>query len=390
MFERIGRLAERRFVWVVAGWAILAGLLNAVAPTLDEVATFDETAFLSADAQSLRAARLLERDWPEDEYGKSGAIVFAREPRLRESDHAYARELDAWLRGPEAPRVVEGTQSIYADPDLARVLVSKDGAVTIMVVAFETPPFEPPTNEAVEEIRRHIARGRPEGLAVHVTGNAGVGADQDAAIQESVERTTIITLVLVVLILLWIFRSPVTPLVPLVTIGVAFAVARALIALLGQAGMDISSLVETFMVVIVFGAGTDYCLFIISRFREDVARSHEYRRTLVGTMLVVGAVIASSAGTVIVGFVSQGVAEFGMFRTTGPAMAVAVLVVLAAGLTLTPALMRAFGRNLFWPAHPDRRAAEGRLPEIAAEGEVRGRPRRPAPVAGAAEGGDPT
>jgi hypothetical protein len=78
----------------------------------------------------------------------------------------------------------------------------------------------------------------------------------------------------------------------------------------------------------------------------------------------VGAVIASSGATVIVGFVSQGVAKFGMFRTVGPAMAAAVVVTLVAGLTLTPALMRAFGKNLFWPAHPERLAAEGSLPEL--------------------------
>jgi RND superfamily putative drug exporter len=205
---------------------------------------------------------------------------------------------------------------------------------------------------------------------VNVTGNAGVAADQAEAIDNSIKRTTAITLGLVLLILLYVYRSPVTPIVPLITIGMAFTVASGIIALLAQAGMKTSSLVENFMVVIVFGAGTDYCLFIISRFREDVAHSHEYRRTLVGTVAIVGAVIASSAATVIVGFSAQGVARFGMFRTTGPAMAIAVIVTLAAGLTLTPALMRAFGRSLFWPAHPENLAAEGKLPEFEAAAHV--------------------
>jgi putative drug exporter of the RND superfamily len=255
-------------------------------------------------------------------------------------------------------------------PELRDVLSAKDGTTTILIVQFNTPPFEPPTNDAVVDIRDHIRETKPDDLTVHVTGNAGVAADQSNTIQESIDRTTFITLILVVLILFWVYRSPVTLGVPLLTIGISFIVAQGLVALLAQAGMKVSSLVETFMVVIIFGAGTDYCLFLISRFREEVGRSHEYRRTLAATIAVVGAVIASSAGTVIVGFTAQGVAKFGMFRTVGPAMAVAILVTLIAGLTLTPALMRAFGRKLFWPAHPEALAAAGDLPELRVSEEL--------------------
>lgn len=371
MFERLGRLAVRHFVGVIAVWVGLAGVLVALAPALEEVLTFDSTAFLSEDAQSIRAVETLEREWEGEEFGDAAAIVLERrEGRLRQSDWAYLASLEAWLRGPEAPAVVAGTSSARTRPELERFLSSRDGGATILVVNMETPPFEPPTNRAVRTIRAHVGRTRPPDLGVFVTGEAGVGADEDAAINESVHRTTLITLVLVILILLWIYRSPVTPLVPLATIGLSFLVAQGVIALLADAGMKVSSLVQTFMVVVIFGAGTDYCLFMISRFREDVGRSHEYRRTLVATFGVVGAVVASSAGTVVVGFLAQGAARFGMFRTVGPAMAIAVGVTLAAGVTLTPALMRAFGRTLYWPAHPERLAAAGALPEMAIDRHV--------------------
>lgn len=364
MFEKLGRLASKRFIWVILVWIALAGIVRSVAPSLRDVATYDETAFLTADAESVRAAEALVIGWPEDEFGNSAAVVIAREPKLTETDFRYVDDLEAWLRSDAAPDVVRGTQSVKTRPELKDVLTAKDGTTTLMIVQFSTPPFEPPTNDAVVEIRDHINETRPSGLAVHVTGNAGVAADQSNSIRESVDRTTVITLVLVILILLWVYRSPITPLVPLMTIGIALLVSQGIIALLAQAGMRVSSLVETFMVVIIFGAGTDYCLFIVSRFREEVGRSQEYRATLAATVAVVGAVIASSAGTVIVGFTAQGVAKFGMFRTVGPAMAVAVLVTLVAGLTLTPALVRAFGHRLFWPAHPERLAAAGALPEL--------------------------
>ncbi|MGH2794138.1 MAG: MMPL family transporter [Actinomycetota bacterium] len=364
MFDRLGRLATRRFVWVILIWIALAGVVRSVAPSLRDVATYDETAFLTADAESVRAAQALVDGWPEDEFGNSAAIVFSRTPKLTDTDLRYLEELETWLRSDAAPDVVRGTQSVKTRPELTDVLSAEDGTTTLMIVQFRTPPFEPPTNDAVVEIREHIDETVPEGLAVHVTGNAGVAADQSNSIRESIDRTTVITLVLVILILLWVYRSPVTPVVPLITIGIALLVSQGVIALLAQAGMRVSSLVETFMVVIIFGAGTDYCLFLISRFREEVGRSHEYRATLAATVAVVGGVIASSAGTVIVGFTAQGVAKFGMFRTVGPAMAIAVIITLVAGLTLTPALIRAYGGKLFWPAHPEQLAAAGALPEL--------------------------
>ena len=107
---------------------------------------------------------------------------------------------------------------------------------------------------------------------------------------------------------------------------------------------------ETFMVVMVFGAGTDYCLFVVSRYREELEHGDPPRESLRRTMGVVGAVITASAATVIVGFLSQTTARFGMYRTFGPAMGIAIFITLVAGLTLTPALLRLAGRLAFWPS----------------------------------------
>ncbi len=366
MFERLGSVVSRRYGWVIVAWAAVAGAIVLLAPRLEAVVTSDISAFLTGDAVSIRGGNLLAKTWPQDDFGDSAALIFQRRTGLTPGDRAFMDQTETWLRGSEAPEVVDKTQSARSRPELARVLISRDGTTEIMLVTFTTPPFEPPTNRAVVAIRDHTRRDRPDGLFTSASGNAGVAADQAAAIETSVERTTIVTLALVVLILLWVYRSPVTPLVPLITIGIAFVIAQGLVALLAQAGMQVSSLVQQFMIVIVFGAGTDYCLFVVSRFREEVERHGEYRRTLIGTIALIGAVIASSASTVIVGFTAQGVARFGMFRTTGPAMAISVAVTLAAGLTLTPALMRAFGSRLFWPAKPEQQAAGGTVAKATA------------------------
>lgn len=355
------RLVVRWWWAVIGAWVLLAALLWWLAPPFAQVATFDNTAFLQPDEPSMTGGRLLEEGWPNDGFSRGVAVALVREDgELGDEDLAYAEELVAWLRSDDAPATVDVVTTHLDDPALEDVFVADDGQATFVLVALDVPAFTPPANESVEELRAHVdVSGPPAGLEVHVTGATAVAADQSAAIERSVNRTHLITIGLVALILLWVYRSPVAPIVPLVTIGVAFVVSLSAVSLLAQAGLDVSSLYETFSIVIVFGAGTDYCIFLLSRYHEelDLAERTGYRRgaplrrgTLGATVLVLAAVLGSSAATTIAGFSAQAVAEFGMFRTMGPAMALAVAITLAAALTLTPALMHLFGGKLFWPA----------------------------------------
>src|SRR3546814_7121383 len=99
----------------------------------------------------------------------------------------------------------------------------------------------------------------------------------------------------------------------------------------------------------IFGAGTDYCLFLTSRYREDLVAGDPVAVTVVRTTKVIGAVIAASAATVIVGFSSMIAADFGVFKTMGPAIGIAIAVTLVACLTLTPALLSGPGAHASWP-----------------------------------------
>lgn len=111
--------------------------------------------------------------------------------------------------------------------------------------------------------------------------------------------------------------------------------------------MEISSLLDSLLVVLIFGVGTDYALFLISRFREEVGQGNGRVEALVRTVSKIGPVITASAGTVIVGMLGMMVASFGMTRTNGPAMALSIAVTLLASLSLTPALLHLFGERLF-------------------------------------------
>ena len=175
---------------------------------------------------------------------------------------------------------------------------------------------------------------------------------------QGTDSTTRVTIILVLAILLLIYRAPLAAMVPLVTIGGAYVVARGVLGILAAAGWKITSLLDTFLVVMVFGVGTDYAIFLISRFREEVSGGVDWHDASRTTVRRIGAVISASAATVIVGLGAMAFGQFEMIKSTGPAIAVAIAITLVAGLTLAPALLGIFGHYLFWPMHT-RPAAEG-------------------------------
>lgn len=373
MFERIAAASERFAGWVVLAWMAAAVVLVIAAPSLADVGVQDDTDFLPADAPSQQADAMLQRLFPNDPARDAAIVVVSRGGGLNDQDHAW---LATWSQQTGAQDGIGQIQSAETDPNLGPFLRSEDGEVELAIVDLDVPPFTVRGNELVAALRTSLGAA-PAGVETHVSGIAGLGADQAEAVKQSFERTALVTVLLVLAILVMVYRSAVAPLIPLVSIGAAFLVARGLVALLAENGLRVASMAETFMVLIVFGAGTDYCLFLVSRYREDLGRDEAIDATVRRTARVIGPVLAASAATVIVGFLAQLSAKFGLFRTMGPALAIAVAVALLAGLTLTPALLRLAGRRAFWPTPLERvraehNAASPRWERIAAA--VRARP----------------
>ncbi|MEL7592323.1 MAG: MMPL family transporter, partial [Anaerolineaceae bacterium] len=313
----------------------------------------NEADFLPDDVDSVRTQQQLAEHFPDQTSEGQGLLVFYRAGGLTDADREYAQTLAHWLVSPDAPEQVKRVTSIFDNPALESVMVSQDGTTLLMPVDFNTVNYLPDTNDAVVAIRDHIAAdGKSSGLSVFVTGPAAIGNDLLDTILDSTDRTTIATLILVVLVLLLVYRSPVASLAPLLTITAAFLVSRGLLGFLAQENiMRISSLLDSFIVVLIFGVGTDYALFLVSRFREELTRHDSREAAVVKTLSVMVPVLLASAGTVIVGMLGLAVGKFGLLQTTGPALAVTIGVTVAASLTLTPALLLLFGHYLFWPQH---------------------------------------
>ncbi len=376
IFESLGRLAARRHWPIILAWAALTLLVALLAPNLDQVSSSDMRDMLPTNAPFSQAEATLRAYFPGESATGSAALVLEAPDGIRaEATWAALTALTDWLNSDDAPENLTHVTSPAGDtPLLADALVSEDDQAAIILLKFDTDSRAPATVDALAHIRAYLAEHLPPGVRAYITGSSPVVIDYTTATMSSVDRTTGVTVVLVVLILLLVYRSPVSPVVPLITVGASYLISRGVIAWLGASVMRISSYTHVMLIVVLFGAGTDYCLFLISRFREELAARREPHppslssqtergsRSGVGAAVAqtvhrVGETITSSAGTVIVGFVTMAFAEMGLFRTSGPALAVGVVVVLLAGLTLTPALLAAMGERVFWPRKAAHREA---------------------------------
>jgi RND superfamily putative drug exporter len=351
----------RRPVLVVAAWVAAAGSALLGSPSLSTVAVQDETALLPHDAPSQQAGRLVHDLFPHDPSLDSALIVLSRPGGLTTADRAYEVKLSEELASPAMAGTVASVESPIGLSRLSSVLTSPDGTTALIVVGLRASPFTGAADRAVADLRRHLDATAPAGLTHHLGGVAGLSSDETQAVTASFTRTAIVSVLLVLAILLYVYRSLAGALAPLITAGVAFATSLGLIGILAGHGLEVSTLATTLIVVMVFGAGTDYCLFLVSRYRDELAQGADGATAVRRTRRTTGPVIAASGGTVIAAFLSLLTARMGVYRTIGPAAGIAVAVTVVAGLSLTPALLELLGGRAFGAARRRRSAAWPRL-----------------------------
>jgi putative drug exporter of the RND superfamily len=365
MFNFLGRLAVTHPWKIVLGWVTAAVLLLTLTPTWETKAHDEDIRFLPERCASVRGYHLMAQAFPREL--DCSRITFALERStapLTPKDFALVDQLVGDL---EQLHQADSDLKIgkiysYRDPMIGKRLTSSDGLCTLIQVSLATPYLALQTQLTVDRTEAALRKrldsieSPPELLT---TGAAGIGRDLIHAGGNSLDRTTLATVALVIFILLLVYRAPLLALVPLVTIALSVCVALRLLALMTQIpGVHLVNVSQIFAVVLLYGAGTDYCLFLISRYREELEDGKDAADAIANGVGAVGAALAASAGTVICGLSLMGFAEFAKVRSAGPAIAIALLVALAGSLTLTPALLRLLGRGVFWPfGRLDRNAA---------------------------------
>ena len=329
-------------------WFLAIGAVSSIAPTLSDVTTNEQDEFLPVGAESVAALKLRTEKFPAAD-GIPALVVFqSYDPlELNQAIEAFTEI----IRSDDAPDSIISILSPSESVAAKASLISADGSTAMVIATLGGAPSEPEFGEAVVWLADQASfSGGIFKIDTAVTGPAGIISDAVKVFGSIDLRVTLATVGLVFVLLLLIYRSPILAIAPLVVIGSALALAQSVAALLSeQFDLPLNGQVTAIMSVLVFGAGTNYALFIVSRYREELVLNNNKWSAMRVTMSNVGPSIAGSAGTTIVAMFALTFASFGSFRSLGPMLAMAIFIVLLSGLFVMPAVVALFGKWAFWP-----------------------------------------
>ena len=400
IFRSLGHLVARFWPILPLAWIGIVVAVSVAAPEWDSVLAEGEFEYLPAKAPSLVGEKVFEGAFKKNFWGSSVMVVVRRDggtsPQLTAQDRKFVAEVlapriqqlaveNGWMRPPgkkasrgsaETPPLVakisisrEGAgDSPLADREIGPLLDSDDDKATLVRISLTTEYVDKRNSPLIEALRDLIdpVRGQlrkeariPPGLDLYLSGAPVVAMDMRRAAVESAHATEAATVILVVILLILIYRAPILALIPLITVFIAVKTALKTLAILADHGLvTLFNGAEIYVTVVMYGAGVDYCMFLMARSKEELDAGATLSEGIAGSIGKVGAALAASAGTTMVGIGMMVFAEFGKFRQAGVAMSFSLVFVLLACLTLTPALLRMFGKWAFWPKIARERLAE--------------------------------
>jgi RND superfamily putative drug exporter len=343
-FAALGKFVVRRPVVTIVGWLGLAVMLFLIVPPLGDVATRHPPPFLPDDAPTLVAGKAMKGAFREADAGNVAIFVLTNEKGLTKADETVYRKLVDTLHADK--KNVQSTQDFIHIPELRQVMTSKDHKAWQLPVSLSgtmgTGPGQAAYRNALALARKTVAGSD---LKFNVVGASATLEDINEIGIHDQHLIETATGLLVFSILLMVYRSLVAMLLPLATIGASLVVAQQLVAALGLAGLGLSPQTIVLMTGMMMGAGTDYAIFLFSRYQELIRSGLDTDDALVSSLTSIGEVIAGSAGTVAITFLALSFTQLGVFATVGPALAVTVLVGFLASVSLLPALIVLVGRR---------------------------------------------
>ena len=353
-FSVLGRFVVRAPWLIIAAWIAVVAVLAVAVPPLTKVV--ERQTLQPLPPKAMAAAEQMAKDFGES--AQNVLIVVLTDDRgLQPADEDAYRTLADTLRS--KTNDVTGVQDIATTPALRPLMVSADNKAFYMAVALRAPIGSPESSQAYQRITE-IAKRSTAGssLTADVTGQAAMGGDLSIVASRDMHLIEMVTALFVLIILLVIYRRPVPVLLLLITIGISVASAQGVVSGLAQVGLGVSALTIVLMTAMIVGAGTDYAVFLISRYHEYIRSGMDSDVAVQKALSSIGEVIVASAATVAVTFLGMVFTRLPAFTSIGPALAVSIGIAFLAAVTLLPAILVLAGRRGWVKPRP---ALTGRL-----------------------------
>jgi putative drug exporter of the RND superfamily len=363
LFTKWGHIVAGRVTkWVtLIVWVLAAALLSAIGPNLNQQEN-NNAATLPPSAQSVQAEKRIKQSFP-NENRDTAIIVWYRQGGLTSGDIAQVKQLAANLTN-HPLQEQSGLPPLQNMPaQTLKAFTSKDGSTLELPIAFNQGADPTVLQKTVDALNARIASVAgpsalssaidASGLHVRVTGPVGITADAQGLFKNADVKLLMATMLLVLVLLILLYRSPILALVPLIGVGFAYGVIAPILGWLAKAGVivvDAQSV--SIMTVLLFGAGTDYSLFLVARYRDFLHSENDKHVAIRKALGGAAGAIGMSGLTVALSLLTLLFAKYGSDERFAVPFSLSILGMVLAALTLVPALLAIFGRTSFFPFVP--------------------------------------
>ncbi|SFX21312.1 putative drug exporter of the RND superfamily [Thermoactinomyces sp. DSM 45891] len=329
--------------WVVLSWVLLIAGLFYMSPNMADLVREKGNIEVPNGYSSKLASQLQEKTGGE--HSSQVALVFYNEKKLTEGDIKEAKKaVDLLEQNKESLGITE-IATHFKDSQLKDTMVSKDGKA--ILVSLNVQKGDKKASVLSQDLSKAL-----DGIKVqHQFTSDWMITDQlMKSSEEGVKKTEGITVVFILIVLILVFRSAVAPVIPLLTVGFSYLASQSIVSILiDRFDFPISNNTQMFLVAILFGIGTDYCILLLSRFKEELSDNRSVTTAILETYKSAGRTVFFSGIAVMVGFASIGFSEFNLYQSAS-AVAVGVAVLLLALFTLVPFFMAVLGKKIYWPS----------------------------------------
>ena len=343
-------------------WIIIIVALFMAAPNIADLVREKGKVSAPSTYSSSEASRLIEEIQNQKSVGDQStvALVFHDDKKLTDKEIGEAKKAVEKLEKNKKQIGITDILTHFKDADLKDQLVAKDGKTILVSLSVSWNDRE------AEELNDLLYNEIKEFDVEHYyTSNWMIDLDLTKSSEEGLKKTEGITVVFILAVLLIVFRSVVAPLIPLITVGVSYLASQSIVAILvDQFNFPISNYTQIFLVAVLFGIGTDYCILLISRFKEELQHEESIVEAIVETYKNAGRTVFFSGIAVMIGFAAIGFSQFKLYQSAS-AVAVGVALLLIALFTVVPFFMLVLGHKIFWPSKGAAGHSDSKLWEIA-------------------------
>ncbi|HSU80343.1 MAG TPA: efflux RND transporter permease subunit [Candidatus Angelobacter sp.] len=331
--------------WVMLAWVGAIALLVSFAPNLSTLVQSKGQASVPEGYSSTEANHLLNQ-WNKQAGTSSSSqviLVFHDKKGLSSNELGEAKKAFLYLKSHKEELGITDLTSHFDQPSLKDKLVSKDQQTIILPISLSmTKKHSIIVNQLYGAISKY-------NVPHYYTSSWMIEDDFTQSTQEGLHKSEWITIVFILLVLCVVFRSAVAPVVPLITVGITFMASQSILAVLVQRfNFPLSNFTQIFLVAVLFGIGTDYCILLLSRFKEELNQHETTRDAIITTFRHGGRTVFFSCLAVFIGFSAIGLSTFNIYQSAA-GVAVGIAVLFVALLTVVPFFMAVLGRRLFWP-----------------------------------------